>query len=167
MSSLQRDALVIGYGNTLRSDDAFGPHVAEHLRHMVDSSRVEVTTKHCLTPEVASDLAAVSVAVFIDCSVDGEVGELRCRRLKCPKFQATTMGHSLEPPDLLAMAEELFGSAPRAHLISVRGESFQLQSDRLSASVRSVVKPAALMVLSILECELNFDPRRDPVDVSP
>ena len=37
-----KQALVIGYGNTLRGDDAFGPHVAAQLQSVVDKEQVRV-----------------------------------------------------------------------------------------------------------------------------
>jgi hydrogenase maturation protease len=157
---MTRHALVIGYGNTLRSDDAFGPQVARQLQNVIDKERVRVLERHCLTPEVAKDLADVDVAIFIDATMEGAVGQLNCRRIECPEARLTTMAHTSEPADLLALAVDLYARAPRSYLISVRGESFELQPDRLSESVQSAVPAAAKMIESILAQELNDGPRR-------
>ena len=101
--------LVIGYGNTLRSDDGVGWHVAALLaddpRLAVDppvaadvqfaadsplaaNSRsgadlrlagVEVLAVHQLTPELAVDMSRASLVILIDASVDDPPGAITVR----------------------------------------------------------------------------------------
>ena len=81
MSTDRAPILVIGYGNALRGDDAFGPYVAEKLLTMVDELQVRVLIRRCLTPELALDLATAPRAVFIDASVDGAAGQVVCHHV--------------------------------------------------------------------------------------
>ena len=105
--------LVIGYGNTLRGDDAFGPIVADRLRTAADSERVLILTCHQLTPELASDIAACEHVIFIDASIASPAGELVCRDLTAGEAAAGPLIHSLGPEQLLSLARLVYGRAPR------------------------------------------------------
>jgi hydrogenase maturation protease len=166
MTNPHPQALVVGYGSTLRGDDAFGPYVAQRLQQQIDEARVRVIQKYCLTPEIAGELAEVDLAIFIDVALDGAVGRLNCRRLESVPDRRSTLAHCSEPAELLALAQELYRTEPRCYLVSVVGQLFDLDPDRLSAPVQSAVEPATRMILSILDHELSDQPRRaDPVHV--
>lgn len=57
--------IVIGYGNTLRSDDGAGQKVAEILAswHLPQVRSISV---HQLTPELAAPIAEAELAIFVD-----------------------------------------------------------------------------------------------------
>ena len=78
---MHHKVLVIGYGNSIRGDDAFGPLVAERLEQTLQADRVEVLSRHLLTPELAADVRDASLVIFIDASSDGPVGQTVCRRI--------------------------------------------------------------------------------------
>jgi hydrogenase maturation protease len=61
--------LVIGYGNTLRSDDGVGQRVAEAVTAL---SLPDVKTVSCdlLTPEWADPISQAKQVIFVDASVD-------------------------------------------------------------------------------------------------
>lgn len=75
-------ALVIGYGNPLRSDDGIGWRVAEELRGRVDASRIEVIECRQLTPEMAEQIRTAGLVVFVDAAAEGAPGEWRHHRLR-------------------------------------------------------------------------------------
>ena len=52
-SPKSRKALIIGYGNPLRSDDGFGWHAGRLLAQALAGQEAEVITCHQLTPELA------------------------------------------------------------------------------------------------------------------
>jgi Ni,Fe-hydrogenase maturation factor len=58
-------ALVIGYGNDLRGDDAAGPRVAE-LIGARELPGVRAIASRQLTPDLAEQLARADLAVFVD-----------------------------------------------------------------------------------------------------
>ena len=74
---LSVDLLVIGYGNTLRSDDAVGPRVAEAVREL---NLPGVRTLSCglLTPELSDPISQARKVVFVDASME-EPAEIRLR----------------------------------------------------------------------------------------
>ncbi len=61
----RRGALVIGYGNTLRSDDGAGPFVARALEARVPAG-TRILDAHQLTPEMAIDISVATRVVFVD-----------------------------------------------------------------------------------------------------
>ena len=134
--------LVIGYGNTLRGDDAFGPIVADRLREAVVSDRVLVLTCHQLTPELAGDVADCDHVLFLDASVEGPAGQVNCRSVSKDLSGAGHLVHMLDPPRLLALAHLVYGRAPAADLISVGGQNFDLGEHQLSPPVAAAIEPA-------------------------
>lgn len=70
-----KPVLVVGYGSSLRGDDAVGQRVVEELRRRrrllgaLPGARFVLTT--CLTPELAEDLAGSGFAVLADAASDG------------------------------------------------------------------------------------------------
>ncbi len=63
---MTRKALIIGYGNVLRSDDGIGWHVAERLAADARFDDVTILQRHQLTPELALDVSRdrLEVAMF-------------------------------------------------------------------------------------------------------
>ena len=57
--------LVIGYGNTLRQDDALGCLIADEVGRW-QRTGVRSMSLAQLTPELAAELAAAETAVFVD-----------------------------------------------------------------------------------------------------
>jgi len=149
--------LVIGYGNTLRGDDAIGPILAEHLRRECDSENLLVLTCHQLTPELASDLAACERAVFIDASMEVPAGEIQCRPMTPLRRDAASLVHSLSPERLLALAQLVYGCAPQATLVSVGGLRFDFGDAALSPPAAAAIEPALKRIRELI----GLEPSRD------
>ena len=93
------DALVIGYGNDLRSDDGAGRWVAQQIDDR-GLDGIEVRSVAQLTPELALEIAGRSVVVFVDASVD--VRELTIDEVEASSEASTVMTHHGNPADLLS-----------------------------------------------------------------
>ena len=115
---------LIGYGNTLRGDDALGPLVVERLREQLPGPRYMICQQ--LGPEVAGLLAECDLAIFLDASVRGAPGEVHVEQLS-PEQAAPVqhMTHHLTPVTLLAISKELYAHAPRTILVTAVGASFE------------------------------------------
>lgn len=111
------EILVIGFGNSLRQDDAIGPTVAGEAEAWGDP-RLRVLSLHQLTPEVAADLAACAVAIFVDASVVPGAGTVRVEKLELTPPESG-LAHTIDPAHLLAVADALYGIRPDAYLITV------------------------------------------------
>jgi len=123
--------LIIGYGSPLRGDDNIGCHVAQMLEHHYhDDPEVRVIGSHQLTPEMAEDLAASEFVLFLDAAAGTPAGKIQQTAVK-PRPGPLSFAHHLDPALLLAAAMELYGSVPRAELLTIVGAAFEL-GDRLS-----------------------------------
>ena len=124
-----RELLVIGYGNTLRGDDAVGQRVAEVIENL---KLPGVRTLSCalLTPELAAAIARATRVVFVDATTE-VMSEVAIRRL-LPANSSQVFAHSTEPATLLAMARDLFEQVPEAWCLAIPVESLKL-GEELSA----------------------------------
>jgi hydrogenase maturation protease len=109
--------LVIGYGNTLRSDDGVGPRVAMSAASWARPDLTALAV-HQLTPELAAPLVGAGLAIFVDARLAGAEMAVEVVRL-LPRAARETMGHALDPGALLAMGQVLYGRAPRSWLVTI------------------------------------------------
>ena len=115
--------LVLGYGNPMRSDDGLGWQMAVDLFRTNRCPDVEVLPCHQLTPELAPAVSRADAVVFIDCERGGVPGEVCCREVRSESMPLS-FTHHLAPAALLALSSELFGSCPRAFVLSIHGENY-------------------------------------------
>lgn len=124
--------LILAYGNPLRSDDGLGWRAAEALLEE-SAAGMEIRTCHQLLPEVAEPVSRADTIFFIDATRDGEPGEVRCMPVT-PEKDAGRFTHQLSPAGILALSAELYGHVPKAFLMSICGDSFDL-GEKLSPVV--------------------------------
>lgn len=121
MSELGRETiLVLGYGNTLRSDDGVGPQVVEAIASL-RLPGVETLVAALLTPELADPISRVGTVVFVDAAVDGP-REVQLRPC-APAETSQIMAHAADPKTMLALARDVFGHAPKAYLLTIPVEN--------------------------------------------
>jgi hydrogenase maturation protease len=118
-----RTSLVVGYGSDLRGDDAAGPRVAAAVARW-GLPGVCAIAAHQLTPELAEPLSQARLAIFVDARVGG--GGVRLRPLLPADRLSSLDMHIGDPAALLALAQALYGRAPRAWLITLPAHSFEL-----------------------------------------
>jgi len=108
--------LVIGYGNTLRSDDGVGPRVAEAV---IELQLPGVRTLICqqLSPEHAEPISSAETVVFVDAAMDAPK-KVQLRPLE-PGEATQLMAHAADPRTLLALARDVFGHTPRAWWLTI------------------------------------------------
>ena len=111
--------LVIGYGNTLRSDDAAGPRAASAVASW-KLPGVIVKPVHQLTPELAEFLAVVSLAIFIDARIAAEGEQVEVRPIEpLDPGLSTSLGHVTAPRQLLALTLTVYGTCARSLMYTV------------------------------------------------
>jgi hydrogenase maturation protease len=109
--------LVIGFGNTLRSDDGVGPRVASAVAGWGLPGVVAIAV-HQLGPELAGPLAEAGRAFFVDARLAGESESYQVRPVEAADV-APTFGHTGDPRALLALTQAAFGRHPAAWSITV------------------------------------------------
>jgi len=147
--------LIVGFGNPLRSDDGLGWHVAQELSRQFLGSDVQVIATQQLTPEIAEAASRAERMLFIDAARDGSPGSLICKEV-APAAQPSRHSHDLSPAIVLKLAKELYGRCPRAHLLTIAGESFET-GESMSPPVAAAI-PALMAQIKQL---VDGDPERE------
>lgn len=129
--------LILGYGNPLRSDDGLGWQIAVELFRANRSPDIEVLPCHQLTPELADPVSRAELVLFIDCARDGQPGELRCDEVQV-RSVSESFTHNLAPAALLGLSSELYGSCPRAYLLTICGQNFEPGESLSSAVIEKI-----------------------------
>jgi hydrogenase maturation protease len=143
--------LVIGYGSPIRGDDAIGPLVADRLCEDGPPEGVAVVSRHILTAELVADLVEHDRVIFLDAAVDGVPGEVRCRELAPDASAMSTMAHFLDPRELLAWCETLYGKVPETFLVSACGASFDYAHYSLTPLAEAAIAPMLEQVRRLIE----------------
>ena len=140
-------ALVIGYGNPLRTDDGLGWHAAAVLA-LAGLDDTVVLQRHQLTPELAVDVAGASVVVFVDARPAGAGdGDVQVDQVE-PDYGPLTWTHHLTPGELLALTALAGHGPPRAWLVTAPALCTE-PGDGLSAAERELL-PEVLARVSAL-----------------
>ena len=124
--------LVVGYGNTLRSDDGLGPRLAEAVR---DARWPGVDALPCaqLTPEMAEPISRAMAIVFVDAAAGGPPA-VRLRPTAAGR-SSRILAHASSPETLLALARDAYGRAPPAWCLTVPAANLGF-GEKLSNSAR-------------------------------
>lgn len=108
------DVLILGYGNTLRGDDALGIHAAHALHDFYcTDGGVRVLATSQLTFDLAEDVSQAHLIVFIDAAEAGLPGEIRSEKV-LPAEEKVRFTHHWTPRTLLMLSKQLYGKAPSA-----------------------------------------------------
>lgn len=144
--------LVFALGNPSRGDDALGPTLAARLES-ANWPEVEVIVDFQLQVEHALDLAGRRLVIFVDAALDVERA-CEVRAIKPARDESHT-SHALSPAAVLETFERITGqAAPEAHILAIRGQSFELGAP-LSAIAIDAVESAWEMLRTLLRASLQ------------
>lgn len=138
--------LVIGYGNTLRGDDAAGIHAAEHIaKHHPE---IVCTCVHQLMPELAEQIAEYDVVFFIDADVNVTQPNVR---LITPSIETDQpRSHFISPESLLALSQQLYQHIPiKTYVIGIPASQFEF-SEELSTQTNNAMHECIELVERII-----------------
>ena len=138
--------IVIGYGNTLRSDDGAGPRVAMAVASK-ELPGLTAVAVHQLTPELAEPLAAAELAIFVDARSAERDQAVEVRPLE-PEDSGRSTGHTSDPRMLLALTRAIYGRSPRSWLVTVPGVELSL-GEGLSATAERGVEDALKRIIDM------------------
>ncbi len=140
--------VIIGYGNTLRSDDGFGCAVLDLLENRGHLENVEYISAQQLLPEMAETLRDAGLVIFLDASVAEKSGILSIEHIRS-EAGTGALSHHLNPASLLALAESLYQAAPQAYLVHITTTHFEF-GETLSEPVADMLPVAAVVVEAIV-----------------
>ena len=148
-SEVETPALLLACGNSLRQDDGVGLRIAEAAEQLFPASRLRIVAAPQFTPEMAADLAATNLALFVDASATDDPGSIRVEPVVPCAEPAET--HRLDPPALLAFARDLCGHAPaRAFALTVGAASFGY-GEEISGPLRQAVPRAVRLLRNLID----------------
>ncbi len=141
-------ALVIGYGNPLRSDDGVGPVVVRGLDPAAGDAATEAIQ---LLPEHIEAVARAGLVVLVDAGVDLEPGDVRCRPVEAPSTSGTAVDlHELSPESLVTAARDLYGRCPAVWAVTVGAADLGF-GEGLSPVVEAAIDRARAAVAALLD----------------
>lgn len=146
---MRRRVLVIGYGNPGRLDDGLGPAFAARIDNL-GLEGVTVDADYQLTVEDAQAVAGHEVVLFADAALAGPEPFDVTRVFPGREGQVSFSSHSVDPPEVLALAEGLFGSRAEGYALAIRGYEFDEFGERLSDGARRNLDLALQAVAPIL-----------------
>jgi hydrogenase maturation protease len=138
--------LVIGIGNPLRGDDGVGACLAEQAAMLTAADPVgpvAVRSVQQLTPELAQELAQLEDVLFIDAWHTPDTVEPRLMAIAAAA--GALESHRLEPAQLPAASQALYGRMPRAQLLQVPAHAFG-HGMELSAELQAVLPVARALL---------------------
>lgn len=138
--------LLVGYGNTLRSDDGAGVRAAEELHRRLPGS--DLLLRQELQLELAETMAAYDDVFFLDASGTGS-REVELSPVTPEETVLNTGSHTCTPGALLALCRSLYGRQPaRATLVTIPAETFAF-GETLSPLSRRMVAACVERVLEM------------------
>lgn len=146
--------LVIGYGNTLREDDAIGVLVAESLQEEACDEAIRYKVVQQLMPELAKDMSESDTVIFIDASVEIRPGETKKEQLRCQPDSTTSNHHFFTAQHLLNLCYQLYNQSPSSYLYSMGVESIELK-EGLSNTVQSQFDSFKQLIYNDLDLIIN------------
>jgi hydrogenase maturation protease len=138
--------LVIGYGNTLRGDDAAGIHAAESIAKV--HPEIKYLYLHQLVPDLAEQIAEYETVFFLDADVNARKPNVRLVEPGIKASQPHT--HFVSPESLLQLSQTLYQRVPsKTFIIGIPATQFEF-SEELSDSTKKAVEESVKLVESLL-----------------
>jgi hydrogenase maturation protease len=138
--------LVIGYGNTLRGDDAAGIRAAELIAKR--RPEIECVCMHQLMPELAEQIAESDIVIFFDADVNVTQPNVRLVEPTIEADQPRT--HFISPESLLRLSQQIYQRMPlKTYVIGIPASQFEF-SEELSESTKKAVEESVRLAESLL-----------------
>jgi hydrogenase maturation protease len=137
---MNSDTLIIGYGNADRQDDGAGWHILKNIAERIgqsipndpgaaieiESDRVDLLFTLQIYPELAETISHYQRICFVDAHTSDIPDQISWIEL-APEYEKSPLTHHMSPRTVLSIANIIYGAAPQAILVSVRGYYFQFE----------------------------------------
>ena len=124
---------IIGYGSSIRGEDAFGLDVIKELQKL-PLKETKLLSAHQLTPETVLELQDADEIIFIDTCHD----EKNPYALACSLVEESTLNlsHHISPKTIIYMLRSLYSKNPHFYIYSMMSSSFDGITDIASYKKR-------------------------------
>jgi hydrogenase maturation protease len=153
MTAKPEKILLIGFGNPARADDGMGPALAEAIEAK-NIPGVIVDADYQLTIEDSAQVAENDIVIFADASINGS-GPFSFEPVKAKEYDSFS-SHSVEPAQVLALAENLFNSKAAGYILGIRGYEFDSFGSPISQKAKVNLQKAVDFVEKLLKTK-NFN----------
>ncbi len=153
MTANNKKILLIGFGNPARADDGLGPAVAEHIESK-NLPGVTIESDYQLTVEDSAQIAEYDIVIFADASANCHE-PFTFEPLKA-RQEGSFSSHSVEPAQVMTLAEKLFGSKAKAFVLGIRGYKFDRFDAGLSEKAKANMERAIDFIVDLLKTK-NFN----------
>ena len=134
--SIRNSLAIIGYGNPDRQDDGVAWHILQALSLQVKRNIIEIIEDICeedppphlifvpqITPDLAETCSKFDQVCFIDAHTGQLTEEIHWEEIK-PSYELSAFTHHMTPALCLELSKTIYGKAPLALLLSIRGYEF-------------------------------------------
>jgi len=136
---------IIGYGNDLRGEDAFGRDVLKNLA-LKKPQNTQLLSLFQLTPEIVLNLLESDEIVFVDaCYSDANHYKLAC---SLEEQKIDTLSHHISYTMIVNMLNNLYDIYPKYEVFSMLSSQFDEVKDKIK--YRQVVESVSTY-LSVVE----------------
>lgn len=142
--------LLIGYGNTLRSDDGVGWYIADKIEAMLNE-KIDIIKAEQITVEMTEDIRDRKLVIFVDAHVSDEEDWLRTEEI-LPDLKFGMTAHIFTPNALLALCEKIYNKYPKAYIFSIKGINYdfgEILSEQTKESAEIAIKRIAELIQKI------------------
>lgn len=133
--------LLLGIGNTLRSDDGAGAYVCAQLQQL-QPGNVQIQIIQQLQTELAEELLHYDAVMIIDASVTAM--DVVIEKLK-PEGAAVASSHHMSVSMMQALAQQLYGKYINFYTCSIPAQNFEM-GETLSPFTKAYADKAVQML---------------------
>jgi hydrogenase maturation protease len=137
--------LLLGIGNSLRSDDGIGAYVCAQMQHL-QLNNVVIQTAQQLQTEYVEELLNYKAVIVIDASIAAT--EVSFEKVVAGG-SAVASSHHMNLSMMQALAQQLYGKPVELYSCAIPAENFEL-GDSLS----STAKQHAATAIKLLESQI-------------
>jgi hydrogenase maturation protease len=140
--------VVIGFGNTLRHDDAVGYLIADQVERW-KCREVRGISVFQLNPELAAVLAMTRLAIFVDARAESPESGVLVEEIQPLAKGFGSLAHTIQPQWLLSFCQAAFDRCPRSWMISVPAQDFTF-GEGLSAVAEQGMREALRAIAELI-----------------
>lgn len=148
-----REAVIVGFGNTLRGDDGLGPYIVERLQDMPVPRGMAVRTIVLPQLDVAMipEVCEADLVILVDARADGSEDLVSVSRVEAPAGLSNKphTSHAIGASDLLHILREWYGTVPVCYAVMPKGYDFSI-NESVSQEARAAAIEARGQIESIL-----------------
>lgn len=111
--------IIIGYGNNLRGEDAFGLDVADYLQTL-NLPNTKIIKTFQLTPELTLEIQDAKKIIFVDAALGSPHYAIACPL----KVDNNGFTHHVSPHMIISMLNTLYDSFPEYFVYSILTNAF-------------------------------------------